>query len=406
MARALAVPDLVSLAAGFVDQATLPVNEALTAVNCFLTDEFEGRRALQYGTVRGDLGLRKRLLERLEQSERAAPGSYSDLLDRLIVTSGSQQLLYLVTEVLLDPGDIVLVESPTYFVFLAALQSRGARVIGVETDDGGMRMDALEGLLAELEARGELERVKLIYTVSEHSNPTGLSLAADRRGEMVATARRYSKRHRIYVLEDAAYRGLTFEGSAPPSVWSHDLDGETVILARTFSKTFSPGLRLGYGVVPEALVRPILNLKANHDFGSTHFNQVLLERVLADDRFDRHVDLLRQTYRRKCDAMVSAISEHFSSLDGTVSWTQPTGGLYVWITLPEGMDTGRDGPLFSRCLKEGVLYVPGVYFYSHEPGPAPTNHARLTFGVTSEAGLSEGIRRLAVALAGCLDPVA
>src|SRR5690606_23365306 len=157
---------------------------------------------------------------------------------------------------------------------------------------------------AGIEARGELDRVKLIYTISEHSNPTGLSLAADRRGPLVDVARRWSKRQRILVLEDAAYRGLTFERPEPPSVWSHDPTGEQVIHARPSSKTFSPGLKTGYGLLPRSLLGPVLILKGTHGFGSSHFNQQLLEQVLADGAYDRQVELLRATYLRKRDVML------------------------------------------------------------------------------------------------------
>src|SRR5262249_293288 len=157
------------------------------------------------------------------------------------------------------------------------------------TDDGGLRIDALEETLAELNSRGELPRVKLIYTITEHSNPTGLCLAADRRRELVRIAERWSKSQRIFVLEDAPYPGLTFDGAEPPSVWSQDPSGETVILARTFSKTFSPGLRTGFGVVPRSLVPTILNLKSSHDFGSAHFPQQILERVLAEGIYEQQI---------------------------------------------------------------------------------------------------------------------
>lgn len=406
MQRALANPGLISLAAGFVDHATLPVEATARAVSAVLEDGTEGRRALQYGTTRGDLRLRQRLVQQLEASERVAPGTFADVLPRIVVTTGSQQLLYLVAEALLDPGDIVLVESPTYFVFLGILETRGARSIGVATDEGGMRLEALEATLRQLEAEGQLDRVKLIYTVSEHSNPSGLSLAADRRGPLVALARRWSKRGHIYILEDAAYRGLTFSGAEPPSVWQHDLSGETVILARTFSKTFSPGLKTGYGVIPEALGEPLLHLKGNHDFGSAHFNQQVLEHVLASGDYDAHIGRLVATYRAKRDSMLAALEKQLGRREPAVCWTRPNGGLYVWLSLPEGLDTGRDGPLFARCLEEGVLYVPGGHAFAAEPGPVPNHHIRLSFGVSSEAGLAEGIRRLATALAECLDPVA
>jgi 2-aminoadipate transaminase len=281
----------------------------------------------------------------------------------------------------------------------------GARVVGVETDDSGLRIDALESTLAGLKADGLLHRVKLIYTVSEHSNPSGISLAAARRGELVETARRWSQTHRIFVLEDSAYRGLTYDGREPPSVWSHDERGETVILARTFSKTFSPGLKVGYGVLPPALIEPVLRLKGNHDFGSANFNQLLVERLISDGSYDRQVGRLVALYRGKRDVMLEALREHLGSVDG-VSWTHPRGGLYVWLTLPEGLDTGLSGPFFQRCVAEGVLYVPGSYAFASDPGPVPTNQARLCFGVPGESELVEGVRRLATALAGCLDPVA
>jgi 2-aminoadipate transaminase len=279
--------------------------------------------------------------------------------------------------------------------------------VGVAIDSGGLRLDALEATLQQLETEGRLNRVKLIYTVSEHSNPTGLSLAADRRGPLVELAQRWSKHQHILVLEDAAYRGLTFTGFEPPSVWSHDPGGQTVLLARSFSKTFSPGLKTGFGVLPDALVLPVLKLKGNHDFGSSNFNQQLLERVLASGQYEPQVQRLASAYLRKRDVFLEALDDHFGPLaaEGSVSWTRPDGGLYVWLTLPEGIDSGVDGALFSRCVEEGVLYVPGAYAFANEPGPVPTNHARLTFGVASEAGLVEGARRLAKALDACLDPV-
>jgi 2-aminoadipate transaminase len=405
MARALASPDVISLAAGFVDHASLPVEATGRAVARVLGDEIEGRRALQYGTTRGDLKLRHRLVERLVRQGEVTEDQAGDVQHRLIITSGSQQLLHLICEVLVDSGDIVLVESPTYFVFLGVLESFGARSIGVETDEDGLSVEALDATLAGIEARGELGRVKLIYSISEHSNPTGLSLAADRRGALVETARKWGRRQRIYILEDAAYRGLTFEGVEPPSVWTHDVAGDLVIHARTFSKTFSPGLKTGYGILPEGLLGPVLNRKGNHDFGSAHFNQQVLEVVLADGAYDRQVELLRATYRSKRDAMLAALERHVGPLDPEIAWTHPKGGLYVWLRLPEGTDTGMDGAFFARCVEEGVLVVPGALAYPGEPGPVPTNRARLSYGVAGEEGIAEGIRRLSLALAGCLHPV-
>ncbi len=406
MQEALADPALISLAAGFVDQESLPDAATAEAVAAILADPVEGKRALQYGTTSGDVALRAGLLRRLERDEGAEPGAFDRLLPRVVVTQGSQQLLYLVAEALLDPGDIVLVESPTYFVFLGILETRGARAVGVPIDGGGLRLDALEATLAEIEARGDLDRVKLIYTISEHSNPTGLSLAADRRGPLVELAERWSKRRKIYILEDAAYRGLSYaDAPEPPSVWGRDAGHDTVILARTFSKTYSPGMKTGFGVLPEPLVRPVLDLKGNHDFGSSNFQQMVLSRVLADGGYDRQVDRLKGLYRGKRDAMLTALGEHFAGIEGA-SWTRPRGGLFVWFSAPEGLDLGPHGPVWPRCRERGVLYVPGRYAFADEPAPPPTNHARLCFGVPDEDDLVEGVKRLASAVADCLDPVA
>lgn len=405
MQMALADPGLISLAAGFVDQASLPVTAAAGTVADLAAEADEARRALQYGTTIGDEGLRARLLGLVEASEGVPAGRFAHLLPRTVVTTGSQQLLYLVAEALLDPGDIVLVESPTYFVFLGVLESRGARVIGVETDEQGLCLDALDATLAALEAEGQLGRVKLIYTVSEHSNPSGISLAAERRGPLVALARKWSRGHRIFVLEDSAYRGLTYDGAEPPSVWGHDPEGDTVVLARTFSKTFSPGLKTGYGVLPDGLVEPVLRLKGNHDFGSANFNQVVLDRLIEGGGYARQVGALVETYRAKRDVMLDALGETFGGVEG-VHWTRPAGGLYVWLTLPEGLDTGLAGPFFRRCVAEGVLYVPGSYAFAREPGTVPRHCARLCYGVPGEGALVEGVRRLGRALAACFEPVA
>jgi 2-aminoadipate transaminase len=408
MQQALETPGLISLAAGFVDQESLPVAAAAEAIAGLTQEREEGLRALQYGTTQGDAGLRARLIEHLERNEGVPAGTFQGAIERTVVTQGSQQLLYLIAEALVDPGDIVLVESPTYFVFLGVLETRGARVIGVATDRGGMRLDALKATLEELEARELLGRVKLVYTITEHANPTGISLAAERRGPLVELVREFTTRthSRIFVLEDAAYRGLTFAAAEPPSVWRHDREGETVILARTFSKTFSPGFKLGYGILPESLLGPVLRLKGNQDFGSSQFTQLLVDRLLASGTYDQHVARLRAVYRRKRDVLLRALAGHFAPFAGRVSWTRPVGGLFVWLTVSEGVDTGAEGPLFRRALEQGVIYVPGALAFAAAPVPPPRNHARLCFGVPGEADLVEGVRRLAAALAECLDPVA
>jgi 2-aminoadipate transaminase len=401
---ALEDPSIVSLAAGFVDQQTLPVEVTERAVSALFANQNEGRRSLQYGTTIGHPRLRMRLVERLERTEGVARGTYQEAIGRTVVTTGSAQLIYLVCEALLDPGDIVLVESPTYFVFLGPVETRGARAVRVPIDDDGLRIDALDRTLARIQSDGQLERVKFIYTIPEHANPTGISLAAQRRKPLVELARRWSiaANRRIFVLEDAAYHGLSYGTQEPQSLWSLDPDGDTVILARTFSKTFSPGVKIGYGVLPRGLVDPILRLKGNHDFGSANLNQQILEQTLASGDYDRHVARLREIYGKKRDVFLAALERYVGRVPGEVHWTHPGGGLFVWMTVPEEIDTGFDCPFFHRCLEEGVLYVPGEYAFAPEPGAVPRNHLRLTFGVPAEDELVEGARRLAAALSACL----
>jgi 2-aminoadipate transaminase len=346
------------------------------------------------------LRLRQQVLQSWAAREGIEPASRGLSPEHVILTTGSQQFLELVSEVMLDPGDIVLVPAPTYFVYLGTLANLGVRAVGVKMDDEGICLDSLDSRLEELEAAGELGRVKLIYVTSYFQNPTGISLAEDRRPQLVEIARRWSRKQRIFVLEDAAYRDLCYSGPDLHSVRYFDEAGDTVIFTQTFSKSCSPGLRVGYGLLPECLREPVSSLKGNHDFGSASFNQCVISALIARGLYEKHVARLIESYRRKLGVVLAAADEFFSGFAG-VEWVRPKGGLYVWMTLPEGIDTGRHGELFRRALEEGVMYVPGEYCYPPQNGVAPRNHMRLSFGVQSEEGLREGMRRLAIAV-GCV----
>jgi 2-aminoadipate transaminase len=391
-------PDVISLAAGLVDPSTFPAGETLQAAQYLLGDPARAKEALQYGTTPGAAPIRRVLLDHLARMEGCAAVELGVGIDRLILTTGSQQFLSLIGEILLDPGDICLVAAPTYFVFLGLLAGLGARAIPVHTDDDGMCPDAIEAELARLEQAGELDRVKLIYLVSYYENPSGISLSRERRGEVVDIARRWSKRHRLLILEDTAYRELRYDGEELPSVWSFDDRRDTVILTQTFSKSFSPGLRVGFGVVPEELVEPICDRKGNEDFGSANFNQNLIASVLRGGNYVPHVERLRESYRAKRDTMLAAADRYFADIPG-VEWVRPHGGLYVWMTLPESIPTGFDSPLFHQAAKvEQVMYVPGEICHAGEPDERPRNQMRLSFGVQNLAGIEEGMRRLSNAV--------
>src|SRR6185312_15875287 len=204
MQQALENPDLISLAAGFVDPHSLPAAAASSAAASLLSDPSRARVALQYGPTCGDTRLREQILERLLAQD--ASSTPAPALDQVILTAGSNQLLSLLVDALLDPGDAVLCDAPSYFVFTGLVQAAGARCIGVASDAHGMRIDSLEQALEQHAAAGTLSRIKAIYVVSYYDNPRGISLARERRAALVALAQRYSRHHRIYVIEDAAYR--------------------------------------------------------------------------------------------------------------------------------------------------------------------------------------------------------
>jgi len=397
MHLALARPELISLAAGFVDPQTLPVETTARAVETVLSDPRVARTALQYGSTPGLPELREAVLERLAAADRTTAAAMRLGVENVVLTAGSNQLLHLVAEVLLDPGDIVLCAAPTYFVFLGLLAGVGARAVGVAADEQGLIPAALEEQLQRLQASGELPRVKTLYVTSYHDNPSNVTLPVERRAQIVEIVKRWSIQGHIYIIEDAAYRELRYGQSDVPSLRSFDSEGDTVILAETFSKSFSPGIRVGWGVLPPALVDPVCELKGNMDFGSACFNQHVMAAVLRLDAFEPQVAVLRKHYEAKMTAMLAAADEYLAPIEG-VRWNVPLGGLYVWLQLPEWLDAGIDAPLFGRAMAGGVLYVPGEYCFPAEGVPRRSHTIRLSFGVQNAPRLRCGVAALAEAI--------
>jgi 2-aminoadipate transaminase len=394
MQQAVENPRLISLAAGLVDSETLPAAEVNQALAEVLRLPTSAQAALQYGTTQGYAPLRERLLGRTLALDNVTPAELALTTDDVVLTTGSQQLLYLLSELLLDPGDIVITEAPSYFVYQGTLNSQGVRTLSVPMDEQGMDTDALEELLARLERGGELERVRLIYVVDYYQNPSGLTLSLPRRQHLLELARRYSRRQRLFILEDAAYRELRYDGPDLPSIKSLESDNRHVILAMTFAKSCAPGLKTGYGLLPRELMAPLLRLKGNHDFGSNNLTQHLLDRLLASGSYDRHVRTLCEVYRKKRDVMLEALACEFR-LWPEVRWTSPDGGLYVWLTFPPEVNTGPGGALMQAALREGVLYVPGQFCHVNgDNGPLPTCEARLSFGVATPEQIREAVCRL------------
>ncbi len=378
-------PDLISLAAGFTDNATLPVDEVQQITRRVLARPATARPALQYGTTLGSPPLRQQLLKRWQQQDGVNRRQAAVSADDLIVTNGSQQLLYLVSEALCDPGDVVLMEDPTYFVYLGIVEALGIQPRGF------WGIDALKQKLELLRRQRLLARLKFLYLVTYHQNPTGHTWSLEDRHETMAVVRHYEKLagHPLYLVDDAAYRDLRFSGEDVASFKTLDPQNRRVIYTSTLTKPFASGFKIGYGILPPAVMQAVRRGKGNHDFGSANFPQVILERALAEGLYDRHREVIARGYRRKRDIMMGA-------LRGTpYRYAVPAGGLYIWLELPVKTRTGLRSQLFKRALDAGVLYVPGEMCYCHDPArPIPRHQIRLSYGAATASQIEEGMKLL------------
>ncbi len=395
MSQALQTPDLISLAAGFTDNTTLPVDLTRELVDQLLSQPKKARASLQYGTGAGDPTLRALTANRLAQLDQTPASADPLSIDNLMITNGSQQFLYLVTEVLCDPGDIILVEDPTYFVYLSIMQSHGIEARGVKMTPTGVCPEDLERVLAELHASGDLHRLKFFYSVTYFQNPTGITTEQSTKQAALECLRRYEQilKRPIYYLEDAAYRELAFPGyTAPPSALSLPEYRDRIIYTSTFSKPFATGLRIGFGILPTELGAPVLSVKGNHDFGSANFLQQILAGALGSDHYTQHLEKVNRGYARKARTMVKAINAYFPD---RVQITEPHGGLCLWAHLPGTATTGPKSALFREALEKKVLYVPGEFAFADDPTRRkPRSTMRLSFGSAAPKAITTGIERL------------
>ncbi|HXF83284.1 MAG TPA: PLP-dependent aminotransferase family protein [bacterium] len=363
---------LISFAGGLPDPATFPVAELQAITRLIL--EREPHLALQYGPTEGDPRLRAELVKWMAKDGIQATA------DQVLITVGSQQGLDLVGRVFLDPGDVVLVERPSYMAALQVFRSYRAEMIGVELDDDGLRPDRLEETLEGLARAGR--RAKLLYVVPDFQNPSGVTLSAPRREQVLALARA----HHVLIVEDNPYRELRFEGAAPPPLAALDRDGRVIYLS-TFSKTLCPGLRIAWMTARDELIRSFVTAKQGMDLCCPAFTQAIAAEFCAQGHLAARVAPIAQLYRRKRDVMLAALAREMPE---GVSWTVPAGGLFVWLRLPDGMDAEQ--LLRPAIEEEGVAYVAGAGFHADGGGAATL---RLNFSFPSEAELEEGVRRLA-----------
>ena len=394
---ALSRPKLISLAAGFTDNATLPTEISRKLLNEILRSPKTGRPALQYGISAGESDLRQLTATHLQKLDGGHDRAHRP--EHTIISGGSQQLLYMTLEALCDEGDIVLVEDPTYFVFLSILQSRNLRARGVRLERDGIDLAHLEKILTQLQKSGELRRVKALYLVTYFQNPTGATTSLAKKRAVLKLLKKFERAagHPLYLIEDAAYRELRFDhGEDVPTALTLPGAKERVIYAGTYSKPFATGVRVGFGILPEPVYAAVLRIKGNHDFGTANLLQHLLARALATKLYDRHVAKIRKNYARKARVMQLALAENFPA---NVEIWEAGGGLYFWARLPKGIATGVKSKVFQAALKADVLYVPGELCYADDASRRKPDHEmRISFGSASDKNIREGIKRLGVVL--------
>lgn len=400
MGLALSRPNLISLAAGFTDNESLPVEFTREIVHELMRHSKHGPPALQYGPTPGDPELRALTADRLQRLDREAGvrGARSRYAaDRTIITNGSQQLLYMLTEALCDPGDIVLVEDPTYFVYLGIAQSHGVNCRGIRLEADGIDLDHLEATLKRLKRSGDLKRLKFLYLVTYFQNPSCLTTSIAKKKAALELLGRYEKAagHPLYLLEDGAYRELRFEGPDTPSALSLKGSEDRVLYTGTYSKPFATGIRAGYGVLPTEILEVVSRIKGNHDFGTANFIQQVLRRALRSGRYERHLEKLSARYAHKAAVMLEAMRRYFPA---SVTWPETRGGLYFWANVP-GAETGLKSRLFQAALDGGVFYVPGGLCYAEDPDrPRPQHEMRISFGAASIRNIRSGVKRLGAVL--------
>jgi 2-aminoadipate transaminase len=365
----LGKPDLISFAGGLPDPRTFPRDRAASLLEEFAASGESA--AFQYTPTQGLAGTLDAVAGRLEALQGRRPAD-----DELVITSGGIEALELVGKTFLDRGDTVVVEGPTYLGAIMAARGFEADVVAVPMDDEGLQVDELERMLV-----GGL-RPKFLYTIPDHQNPAGVSLSADRREVLVELAQRYG----FLVLEDVAYRELSFDDDPPASLWS--LAPDTVVQSGTTSKSLFPGVRLGWAAGPAVICAKLVSAKQNTDQCSGGLGQRILEEYIRRGWIDEQLAESRALYGSKWEVLSAALSR---SMPAGIEWTHPTGGFFTWLTLP-GVDATE---LVGRAADAGVGIVSGTMFY---PDGRGGENIRLAFSMLDEALIDEGIDRLAALL--------
>lgn len=359
-------PDIISFAGGLPAAESFPVKEFSEVAQQVMAES--GTKALQYGPTEGVDELRKEIAKRMAKVQ--VPAEFTDIM----ITSGSQQGLDFSAKLFIDPGDTVICEAPSYLGALNAFKAYQPNFVEVETDDDGMRMDKLE------EALKSTKNAKFIYVIPDFQNPTGRTLPLERRKRLVELANRYD----IVVVEDNPYGELRFEGEILPAIKHFDTEGRVVFLG-TFSKILSPGVRLGWVCASEEILSKYVMIKQGADLQSSTISQMETAKLLQSFDIEKHIQKIIDLYSKRKNLMVETMKKEFPS---NVSWTDPEGGLFLWVMLPEGANA-RD--IAVKALEQKVAYVPGGSFY---PVGGHENCFRMNYSCMSEEKIVEGIQRL------------
>jgi DNA-binding transcriptional MocR family regulator len=362
-------PDIVSLAGGMPNLSALPMEMMAGVVNKLILEN--GAEALQYGSGQGHPFLREQICEVMAlEGIRAHP-------DDVIVTTGSQQALDLISRIFINPGDVVLVEAPSYVGALGTFKQYEANVVHVQMDDQGLVPEALRAAIAAVRASGQ--QIKFLYLIPNYQNPAGVLLPADRRTEILEIC----QSEKIFIVEDNPYGLLGFDKPSPNAMRSQD--SENVIYLGSFSKTIAPGFRVGWALVPPSLKEKIVIAAESSILCPSNFAQLSISGYLADQPWRDQIASFCKLYRARRDAMLESLEAHFPA---SATWTKPAGGFYVWVTLPPEIDTTA---LMPKAIVAKVAYVPGTAFYADGFG---SWSMRLSYCHPTPERIREGVKAL------------
>lgn len=361
------IPDIISFAGGLPAPELFPIEQIKEAALKVLSDD--GKAALQYSTTEGFVPLRK-----IIAVERMKSAGVNVTSENIMITNGSQQGLDFTGRIFLDKDDVVICESPSYLGAINAYKAYLPKFVEIPMDDNGMIIEELEKALEEH------PNAKFIYTIPDFQNPTGKTLSLDRRKRMVELSAKYG----IPIIEDAPYSELCFDGEKLPSIKSFDTEGLVIYLG-TFSKTFAPGLRIGWVCAEPELLSKYILVKQGADLQPSSIAQREAAAFMQMYKLDDHIDKIKDVYRVRRDLMINEMQKEFPE---NCKFTYPSGGLFTWVALPEGYDAAE---ILKIALKEKVAFVPGGSFFANGGKP---NHFRLNYSNMSEDLIVEGIKRL------------